>query len=166
MSERAKRHPQYQEAKSAAVKLLGFRARTRRHLEDKLRGKGVPVEATEQALDDLQRAGYIDDESYARDRVEALLRQSKRGPVALKHALIQDGLDGHLVERVVSQRLEDEDPGEWALEVAMQRVKRLRGLDADTARRRLYGYLSRRGFDEAHVLRATEEALDTLNQQQ
>lgn len=165
MSEEAARHPQYQEAKTVAVRLLGHRARTRKYLEDRLRGKDVSVEAITQALDDLERAGYIDDESYARERVDALLRQSRRGSSALVHALVKDGVERDLSERVVSERLEGEDPGEWAREVALERIEWLRGLDADTARRRLYGYLSRRGFGEAHALRAIDEALDTLNQQ-
>lgn len=165
MSDRAARHPEYEEAKAAAVKLLSYRARTEQHLRERLRGKDLAAEAIEQALDDLERAGYIDDETYARERVDALLRKSKMGRTALTHALIQDGLDRHLAERVVSQRLESEEPADWALEVAMQRMPRLRDLDAETARKRLYGYLCRRGFGEAEALRATDEALAELNEQ-
>ena len=165
MSDKASRHPEYQDAKSAAIKLLSFRGRARGQLEKKLRSKHLAVEAIAQALDDLERAGYIDDEAYARERIDALLRQSKRGPKALMHALVKDGLDGHLADRIVSERLEGEEPGEWALEVAMGRMSQLRGLDAETVRRRLYGYLGRRGFEDVHSRRAIDEVIVALNEQ-
>ncbi len=165
MSDKAARHPQYREAKSAAIRLLSHRARARGQLEERLRGKDLAAEAIEQALNDLERAGYIDDEAYASERIEALLRKSKRGSRALIHALIQEGLDRHLAERIVAERLEGEDLSEWAREVAMERIARMRGLDAETARRRLYGYLGRRGFDDVDALRAIDEALAELDEQ-
>ena len=149
MSDAPARHPQYAEAKSAAVRLLAGRARTRADLETRLRSKGMASEAIEQAIGDLQRAGYIDDEQYARDRIEDLLRSSRRGAAALVH-----------------ERLEGEDPGEWALETAMERAGSLRGLNEETARRRLYGYLKRRGFADAEALRAVDEALSAPDDDQ
>jgi regulatory protein len=166
MSDAPARHPQYAEAKSAAVRLLAGRARTRADLETRLRSKGLASEAIEQALGDLQRAGYIDDEQYARDRIEDLLRSSRRGAAALVHALTGDGLPEDLAERIVAERLEGEDPGEWALETAMERAGSLRGLDEETARRRLYGYLKRRGFADAEALRAVDEALSAPDDDQ
>jgi len=166
MSDAHARHAQYAQAKSAAVRLLAGRARTRADLETRLRSKGLAPEAIDEALDDLQRAGYIDDEQYARERIETLLRGSKRGAAALVHALTGDGLAEDVAERVVAERLEDEDSGEWALETAMERAEALRGLDTETARRRLYGYLKRRGFDDGEALRAVDEALSAPDDDQ
>jgi regulatory protein len=130
-----------------------------------LRGKGLAAEAVEQALDDLERVGYIDDEDYARERLDGLLRKSKRGQMALVHALIKDGLDRDLAERIVAERLAGEDLGRWALEVAAERVERLRDVEPETARRRLYGYLKRRGFTDAQTLTAVDEAMASLHEQ-
>lgn len=165
MSDADARHPQYAEAKTAAVRLLARRARTRADLEARLRRKGLVAEAIRQALDDLERAGYIDDEQYARDRVAELLRRSPRGQAALMHALTGEGLPWDLAERIVAERLEGEDTGRWAVEAARERAKRLRGLDEETARRRLYGYLKRRGFEDGEVLRAIEEALSAPDEE-
>ncbi len=159
MSDAQARHAQYARAKSAAVRLLAGRARTRADLATRLRSKGLAPEAIDQALGDLERAGYIDDEQYARDRIEMLLRNSRRGAVALVHALMGDGLPEDLARRIVAERLEGEDSGQWALEVARERAGSLRGLDGETARRRLYGYLRRRGFEHGEALRAVDEAL-------
>lgn len=163
MSDRRARHPQYSEAKAAAIRLLAHRARTRGYLEQRLRGKGLAGEAVEQALGDLERAGYVNDEQYARDRLDALLRQSKQGPMALTHRLVEDGVGGDLAERVVGEALRDEDLSDWALQVARERAERLRELEPETARRRLYGYLKRRGFSDAQCLGAVDQVIATAD---
>ncbi len=160
MSEKPARHPEYQDAKSAAIRLLAHRARPRRYLEDRLRGKGLAAEAVEAALSDLEEAGYVDDEQYARDRIDALLRKSKRGPLALTHKLVKDGVDRDLAERIVNEMLRDEDLSQWALQVARERADRLRDLDQETAKRRLYGYLKRRGFSNSHCMGAVDEVIE------
>ncbi|MFO8081530.1 MAG: regulatory protein RecX [Armatimonadota bacterium] len=163
MSDRRARHPEYREAKAAAIRLLAHRARTRGYLEQRLRGKGLAAEAIEEALGDLESAGYVNDEQYARDRIDALLRKSKQGPFALIHKLVQDHLDGDIAERIVHETLRDEDLSQWAREVAAERSERLRDVDAETARRRLYGYLKRRGFSDSHCMSAVDEALAELS---
>jgi len=164
MSDAPARHPQYAEAKTAAVRLLASRARTRADLEEHLRSRGLEPEAINQALDDLARAGYVDDEQYARERVEDLLQGSRRGAPVLVQKLIGDGLPEDLAERVVAERLADEDSREWALDAARERLPRLQGLERETARRRLFGYLTRRGFDTTEALRATDEVLPALDE--
>jgi regulatory protein len=163
MTDRRARHTEYNDAKAAAIRLLAHRARTRGYLEQRLRGKGLAAEAVEEALGDLESAGYVNDEQYARDRIDALLQKSKRGPQALIHKLVKEHVDGDLAERVVHETLRDEDLSEWAREVAAERSRRLRDLDYDTARRRLYGYLRRRGFSNAHCMSAVDEAIAELD---
>ncbi|NLO06020.1 MAG: regulatory protein RecX [candidate division WS1 bacterium] len=164
MSDRRAHHPQYAEAKSAAIRLLAQKARTRAYLTQRLRRKELDAEAVDEALSDLQRAGYVDDEQYARDRVDALLRQSKRGAQALIHTLTQEGADRDLAERIVAEALSEHEPADWALEAAGERADRLRGLPPETARRRLYGYLKRRGFGDAEIMRAVDEVLPELDE--
>ena len=163
MTDRRARHPEYREAKSAAIRLLAHMARTRGYLEQRLRGKGFAAEAVDEALGDLESAGYVNDEQYARDRIDALLRKSKQGPLALIHKLAQDHVDRDLAERVVHETLRDENLSEWAREVAVERSTRLRDLDAATARRRLYGYLKRRGFSDSHCMSAVDEVIADLD---
>lgn len=159
MGDEQARHPEYPEAKTAAIRLLAHQARTRGYLEQRLRGKGLAAAAVEQAVGDLARAGYVDDEQYARRRIEALLGQSKQGPQALTHRLVQDGVDQDLAERIVTEALEGEDLSEWAAQVARERAATMRGVEPGAARRRLYGYLKRRGFTNAHCISAMESAI-------
>lgn len=164
MSDAPARHPQYAQAKAAAVSLLARRARTRADLQARLRRRGLEPEAITQALDDLARAGYVDDEQYARERIEQLLRDSKRGAPYLVRTLIADGLSEDLAERVVGERLAGVDPRAWAQEVARARLPRLQGLEREKARRRLFGYLTRRGFDRGEALSAIDAVLPALDE--
>ena len=163
MSDVPARHPQYAEAKTAAVRLLAGRARTRADLERRLRSRELAAEAVTQALDDLARAGYVDDVAYARERIEQVLRDGKRGAAALIDRLIGDGLPAELAERW-SPSGSPMRTRVWALEAARERLPRLRGLERETARRRLFGYLQRRGFDASEALGATDEVLPALDE--
>ena len=164
MSDAPERHPQYAQAKAAAIRLLANRARTRADLERRLRGKELAPEAIEAALDDLARAGYVDDEQYARDRIDELLRKSKRGAQALTQALIGDGLPSELAKRVVAETVAGEDMRDWAVEVARERARGLQGTERQAARRRLYGYLKRRGFGDQETFRAMDDALSAVDE--
>ncbi len=150
---------EHAKAKVAALRLLARRARTRADLSGRLRRKGFSAAAIMQALDELGQAGYVDDAKYAEERIDALLRRSKHGSAGLIDRLIKDGLDADLAEQAVAEYLRDVDEREWAREVAAERLEAMPDLDRDTAKRRLYNYLRRRGFSNEDIVRAVEEVL-------
>jgi len=159
MSEGEQPELEHAKAKTAALRLLARRARTRADLSGRLGRKGFSADAVRQALDELGRAGYVDDAKYAEERMDALLRRSKQGSAGLIGKLVRDGLEPDLAEQVVAERLRDVDEREWAREEAAERLQAMPELDADTARRRLYSYLRRRGFSSEDIFRAVEEVL-------
>jgi SOS response regulatory protein OraA/RecX len=60
------------EAVDRAVKALARRDHSSASLKEKLARAGVPDDASNQAIDALAQAGYIDDARFARDRAEHL----------------------------------------------------------------------------------------------
>ena len=149
------------QAKQAAVKLLAQRDRPRGFLEQRLRQRGYAPAAISAALDALQAAGYIGDEQYARQRVEALLGRSKRGAHALQATLRAEGIAPELAQQVVAERLTHESEAAWAVQTARARLEQMGRVSPEVARRRLYGYLGRRGFRDSDILAALEEVLPT-----
>jgi len=135
------------EALDRAVLFLSYRPRTcrevRRHLSD--HGLGGNAES---AVARCRELGYLDDERYAQAYVRERLRLKPRGRVRLVSELLARGIDRTAAERVVDDVLMEEEVTEASLvrDVAAARLRRLRGLDPDTAKRRLSGYLARRGF--------------------
>jgi regulatory protein len=59
-----------------AARALQHRDRSRRDLEDRLARAGIDEERRNDALESLERVGYVDDERFAGARAEAL---AKRG---------------------------------------------------------------------------------------
>ena len=151
--------PEALEAKHAAVKLLATRARTRHYLQERLEKRGLSADAVQTALDALVEVGYVNDEQYARDRVEGILTKSLQWRPALVQVLRREGIDADLAEKTVAERLADVNQREWACEVARERLRTTNTSDTDSARRKTGAYLSRRGFDTESIIAAIEEAL-------
>jgi regulatory protein len=117
-----------------AMRALRFRDRTAAELEARLEQRGVGKAEREQALETLERIGYVDDERFARMRAEQL---ADRGS---GDALIRDDLEGRGVAAGVVELAID------ALELERERAARIaerRGRSVKTAR-----YLASRGFGE------------------
>ncbi len=156
--------------REAALRLLSYRARSRAELRRRLRRKGFAPGRIDECLDDLEKRGFLDDEAMAAAFVRDRLRHRPRGRDRLISELREKGVPFRLAARVVERVLEDAGRTErdLALEVA---EKWLRSQNPQTlsdltrapghtrrerARRRLYGYLSRRGF-RGEALRAAME---------
>ncbi len=159
MSEGRDQKSEDAKARAAALRLLARRARTRADLMYRLRRKGFSSAAIEATLDELARAGYVDDLEYARERMDDLLRRSRYGSLGLVSRLVKNGIEPELAETAVAERLREVDEREWARQLATERLAELPELDADTTRRRLFSYLSRRGFTHEDIIVALEEVL-------
>ncbi|HUF76444.1 MAG TPA: regulatory protein RecX [Longimicrobiales bacterium] len=158
--------------REAALHLLSYRARTRRELETRLRQKGFPAARIRPCLDGLEGKGLLDDEAVAAAFVRDRLRHRPRGRSHLVSELRAKGVDGDLASEATRRVFEDEevtdaDLATVAVESWMSRqgsatVEALaaagRTPERDKARRRLYGYLARRGFRGEALNEALEHA--------
>jgi regulatory protein len=131
--------------KDRALRLLAVRARSGEELRRRLLRAGYEREAVEAALQDLEAVGLIDDERFAGEVAAHGIRRRLAGDRAVLGSLRRAGIDPELAERAV---LEAGGPGEddRAERLARMRAARLRGLDQETAYRRLAGFLQRRGY--------------------
>src|SRR5262245_3006113 len=77
---------------NVALKMLSLRARSRHELETALTRRGFGESERQAALSKLASLGYVDDERFARDRAEALLRGNRLGPQAVLQRLQVHGL--------------------------------------------------------------------------
>lgn len=160
--------------RDAALSLLSHRARTRSELRRRLLAKGFRPARVDPVLDRLEARGLLDDAAVAAAFVRDRLRHRPRGRVRLAQELRAKGVGADLAERVVETVLEDEEITETELArrvvegwLKRQGATTLEGLlaprgapQAEKARRRLYGYLARRGFRGAALGRAMDVAVD------
>lgn len=142
-----------QEARVAAVKALGQRARTRTDLQQRLLRRGLPLREVTEALDWLAERKYLDDEQYAHDRWQTL-SQRQLGAQAIVLKLVQEGVPRALAESVAAAQDTTLHETEQVLTLAARRNTALAAVPWPQRRQRLYGYLARRGFDSEAIAAA------------
>lgn len=126
-----------------SLTLIGYRPRAEAEVSRRLREGGFEEPVIEATLDRLRKAGLVEDAAFARIWVENRSAFRPRGRRALAMELRQKGVE----EEEISQALDaaaDED--QLALEAARRQARRLEKLDWETFRKKLSGFLGRRGF--------------------
>lgn len=131
-------------ATNQAVRLLGFRPRSRSEISTRLRRNGFSDEAISAAIEKMVDYGYVNDEDFASFWVENRQQHRPRGRRALKDELRERGVPPEIIDRAIDEA--DIDEFGAALELARQRSERLQGLEHQVWRRRLAGFLQRRGY--------------------
>lgn len=144
-----------------ALELLSFRARSESELERRLRRAGHGPSAAESALRRCRELGYLDDRAFALAHVRDRLRLRPKGRRALRSELYRKGVDGDLADAAIDEAFAESglDETDLARRLAGKRVKALVSLETEAARRRLTGYLVRRGFPPPVVRAVVAEAL-------
>ncbi|MGH2662914.1 MAG: RecX family transcriptional regulator [Actinomycetota bacterium] len=102
--------------------------------------------------------GLVDDERFAQE-VAASMRRRGMGRRAGISALRAKGVAAEVAE-VATEEIDQGDEETRAEEVARIRLRRLDGLQPEVARRRLLGFLLRRGFDSDAARAATRRVLE------
>lgn len=134
-------------ARTAALELLGRRSYATAALRDKLIEKGFLPEDIDEALAWCTEYGYLDDEAYMARVAE---RQQARGygPHRVARYLETHGIDRDRARETVSELREEQDGDELArrLDSLLEKLRKGRPWDAKE-KKRCAGALTRRGFD-------------------
>lgn len=134
-----------EDATTAALHFLGYRPRSEREVRDRLRQRGFGPEAIDAAVAKLHGWRYLDDRAFAEYWVGNRVEHAPRGRRRLEAELRAKGIDrASVADALDSAALGERDA---ALALARRRLPALAGLDEPTRRRRLAGYLARRGYD-------------------
>lgn len=115
-------------------------------LRRKLAEREVPAPAIRVALDRAGDLGMVDDPAMAAAIADEA-RAKGHAPRRIRADLRSREFDADVIDAAVA-RFNDRDPEALAFDVAQRRARSLRGLDSETAFRRLVGYLARRGHSE------------------
>lgn len=84
-----------------AARALRHRDRSRREVEERLTKAGVDAGRRAEALDTLERVGYVDDERLARARAGALASRGY-GDEWIRHDLARHGVDGEAADAAIT----------------------------------------------------------------
>ena len=140
-------------ANSAALRLLSHRPRSAGEVRLRLRRR-FPDPVIEQVIERLSEQSLVDDSEFARLWKESRDSSSPRSSAAIRRELLLKGVDRDIAESAVH----DMDDDDSAYRAGLKLTRRLPKKDFQTFRRKLWGYLQRRGFSHS-VARLTVQRL-------
>ena len=129
---------------------------TKNEMERQLEREGFSADAIETSISELIRSGHIRDRKYAENWIVRRQKSNPRGKTLLKHELVDKGIDKETAEQVIAT-VEAEDETQIALQIAQKRAKQYKRLPTHVAKRRLHGFLARRGFGSDTVRQVLEQ---------
>ncbi len=143
-----------------ALRLLSARARSVLELRDRLLRKSLNPREISHCLQWLEERNLLNDEEFSGALVRDRIRFSPRSPFLLQRELVEKGVARTLAERVVEEVCDKEGLSAADLaQIAAEDWVRKQGPatranltedrfspEREKARRRLYGFLARRGF--------------------
>ena len=141
-----------------ALNLLAHRARSSSELSRTLQRKGEEKAHVEWAIARLTEQGLIDDAAFARAFARTKVVDGKHSRRRVQQDLARKGVSRALTDEAIDTVIEEEGVDQLAIveEAARKKLRSLAGLDAAVQRRRLYGFLARRGYELDDIRRALD----------
>ena len=125
-----------------ALNYLSYRPRSEKEVRDNLKKHEYPDEIIDQIIDRLKRGNLVDDENFAELWVENRNEFRPRGSTLLRIELRRKGVP----DQVIAHALEEQDEDALALKAGRKKARRYRHLEWQDFRKKMTGFLARRGF--------------------
>jgi regulatory protein len=141
-----------------ALSMLAARPRAARDLERMLVRKGEPVEHVATAIQRLIALGVLDDAQFARQFIRARIAGAGLSRRRLQSELWRRGVARDVIDAALTEVIAEDEVDEDAqiAEVAAKKLRTLRSADPAVARRRLYAFLARRGYEGSAIRRVMD----------
>jgi len=134
-----------EKARAYAFLLLKFRLRSENELLVRLKQKGFSDTIAKNTVDFLKDKEFIDDRVFAKGWVASRIKRPF-GIRRIKQELLSKGLDKGVIDDSLAQAKKDYSEEQIVSQLAQQRFSRLKNIEPQKAKARVYAYLLRRGF--------------------
>lgn len=142
-----------EKAKNYAFLLLKFRPRSEKEIYQRLKRKRFDEKIIQETLAFLKDKDFLNDNYFARAWMESRLKKPF-GIRRIKEELKLKGIDKEIIENSIEEIKKNYSEEEVVREIVRQRFSRLKNLEPQKARQRLFAYLMRRGFSVEAVIEA------------
>lgn len=150
---------QFKKAKAYAFLLLKYRPRSIAEFKEKLNKHGFSEEVIVELAADFKKRGLLDDIKFAKAWFDDRMNFKPMGRLKIKQELRAKGVSEFDIDDVIDGANSEIDECEAAKKLTRKRIRQLNGLDNIVIKRRLFGYLQRRGFSYEAVSKAIREVL-------
>ena len=149
-----------------ALNIIALRARASAELRRLLLRKGEPAENVDVAIERLLRAGFLDDESFAKQFARAKALGAGLSRRRVQQELARRGVARDVADLAIADVFSEEHiDEEGTLErLARKKLKSLARFDTAVQRRRLYAFLVRRGYDSDDIARTLRSVMSEHGQ--
>jgi regulatory protein len=141
-----------------ALRLINIRPRSIWEISTRLEKAGYGESVIVSIIDRLQSSGLVSDPEFARTWVENRCSFRPRSKRILVLELHQKGIADSEIQSAVS----DLDEATLALQTAEKYASRCKDMPFDEFRKKMFGYLTRRGFGFGTVAEAIQTTWQTL----
>ena len=145
-------------AKNYALSLLRENIYSKTQMTQQLECEGFTSRTVNTIITELIHSGHIHDRLYAEKWIQRRQNTNPRGGTLLKQELIDRGVDPETAEQVIS-KINVENEIRLAMKIAQKRAKQYKRLPIHVAKRRLHGFLARRGFESDTILQVIRQVL-------
>ncbi len=148
--------PSFQKARQYSFLLLKFRPRSEHEIAERLTRKKFGPSVVRATVFYLREHRLVDDEQFARAWVAERLKKPF-GVRRISRELQVKGIDRSVIEAVLRDATAGYDEGTQVSALAREKLSRMKALPPETARRRVFAYLLRRGFSPEQAIDALQE---------
>ncbi len=146
-------------ARKSALRYLGYRDRSVHEMRNYLEGKGYSAPVVDGTVEYLASLGYLNDARFARTFAQYRIECKKMGRFRLRHELVNRGIAESLADSVLDEVFADISELDLARDCAEKKLRAWEGLPIQTVKRRLAGFLGRKGFNAETVYRTVNELI-------
>jgi regulatory protein len=147
-------------ASNVSMHQLARRGMSRWELEQVLAKREIEPEIAAAELDRLESVGLLDDAALAVTLVYTHHTRKGLGRSAIEQELKRRHIDPLIIEEALEE-IADDDELERATELAVKRIGQMSSYDDETVKRRLHGFLARKGYSSGVVRQAMDAAFST-----
>ena len=145
----------FEKAKEYAFLLLKYRLRSEKEIFQRLKRKKYPEGIINKTIDFLKEKKFLDDNFFARAWTDSRVKRSL-GLRRIKQELKLKGIPEEIITSSIQEKAKSYCEEEVVFEIVKNKLERLKGIEQPVAKRRVYGYLLRRGF-------SPDIAIETIN---
>lgn len=128
-----------------ALKLLHYRARSKKEMHGRLKRKGFDNNQINKAMQFLENAALIRDEVTATQLLRSAIERKHLGRKGIEMFLFRRGIERELINETLSNHTREIEK-ETALKLVEKKLKTLKIYPENIVKRRVWGLLKRRGF--------------------
>jgi regulatory protein len=152
---------QEQRARNVLLHQLARSSKSTHQLRLILEKREIQTDVAEAVLTRFTEVGLIDDLEFARTLVSSRRKIGGKSASVIRRELAQKGISSEIADSVLSD-ITHEDECALALSLAERRIRQLERFEPEVRRRRLMGYLLRKGFNSSAVSQAVRQAEASL----